>query len=315
MKLSKIFVIALACLSMASCSDDDDPALNTASGVTVSLENSFTYSERVPAISDTLIVDENVGIFNLPINVSGVSNGSIIVNVEVVAGTPDPVTNLDAAEEIEDFVITSKRIIIPAGESVGNVEIHAIWPQGVIDKDRTFTVKISSVQGASVGNASTVVTIRNIDSAYTMMLGSWTFTGNDYDGLPVTYSLTFDTPDASDPDYGKVLYGIGFMGYSFVYVPINFEYDVDTESATVSIPTGELACTGSINFGSFIGLFATASSLSLWGDDIELTLSDDFNELTADPTDQLYMIIVDGTTGSARSVYDKYSNMNFSRIR
>lgn len=113
---------------MASCSDDDDPVLNTASGVSVSLENSFTYPDRTPATSDTLFVDENVGVFNLPIIVSGVSNGTIIVNVEVAEGTPDPSIRLDAAKEIENYVITSKRIIIPAGESVGNVEINAIWP-------------------------------------------------------------------------------------------------------------------------------------------------------------------------------------------
>lgn len=313
MKLSKIFVIALACLSMASCSDDDEPALNTASGVTVSLENSFTYPDRVPETSDTLFVDENVGIFNLPIIVSGVSNGTVIVNVDVVAGTPNPATRLDAAKEIEDYVITSKRIIIPAGESVGNVEIHAVWPQGVIDNDRTFTVKITSVEGAAVGNASTVVTIRNIDNAYTMMLGSWTFTGNDYDGVPVTYSLTFDTPDTSDPAYGRMIYGIGLLGYNFVYVPIDFEYDMDTEEATVIIPTGVQASTGLVNFGSYTGIFATASSVPLWGDDIELTLSDDFTEITANPTDELYLITIDASTGGPRGVFDKYSNMKFTR--
>lgn len=313
MKLSKIFVIALACLSMASCSDDDDPVLNTASGVTVSLENSFTYPDRTPATSDTLFVDENVGVFNLPIIVSGVSNGTIIVNVEVAEGTPDPSIRLDAAKEIENYVITSKRIIIPAGESVGNVEINAIWPQGVIDNDRTFSVKITSVEGAAVGNASTVVTIRNIDSAYTMMLGNWTFTGNDYDGLPVTYSLTFDTPDPSEPEYGSVLYGIGMLGYNFVYVPIDFEYDYDTEKVNLSIPTSVQASTGLVNFGSYTGLFATASSVPLWGDAIELTLSDDYTEITANPTDELYMITVDSSTGSARGVFDKFSNMKFTR--
>lgn len=313
MKLSKIFFITLACLSMASCSDDDDPVLNSTSGVTVSLENSFTYPDRTPATSDTLFVDENAGIFNLPIVVSGVSNGAVVVNVEVVAGTPDASKHLDAAEEVNDFVITSKRVLIPAGESIGNVEINAIWPQGVIDNDRTFTVRITSAEGATVGNASTVVTIRNIDSAYTMMLGAWKFTGNDYDGIPVEYNLTFDTPDPSDPEYGKMLYAIGFMGYDFVFVPINFEYDVEAENAIMSIPTGEIACTGGINFGSFTGVFATASSTKLWGDDIKLSLSDDFNEISANPTDELYMIVINAATGSPQGVYDKFSKMNFKR--
>lgn len=312
MKLNKIYAIALAALTLTACSDDDGPSLNTESGVTVGFNTTYSYQDRVPATSDTLFVNENAGIFNVPIVVSGATNGSIIVEIETVTGTADPANHLDAAKEVDNYVVTTKKIRIPEGATSAAVEVNAIWPQGVIDNDRTFTLKIKNAQGATISNAETIVTIKNIDSAYTMMLGNWTFTGNDYDGLAVTYDITMSTPDADDPEYGSLLMGVGFMGYNFVYVPFDFSYNMDTEEVEMSIAVGAYASLGSVNFGSYTGMFATASSTSpLWGDDIPVTVSADYNEISVDPTKTLFMCVIKSTGGVG--LYDKFDNMNFKR--
>lgn len=313
MKLNKIYAIALAALTLTACSDDDGPALNTESGVTVGFNTTYTYQDRVPATSDTLFVNENVGIFNVPIVVSGATNGSIVLEIETIAGTPIADKYLDSAQEVEHYVVTSKKIRIPEGATSAAVEVNSIWPQGVIDNDRTFTLKIKSAQGATVSNAQTVVTIMNIDNAYTMMLGNWTFTGNDWDNLPVTYDITLSAPDASDPDYGSFLMGTGFLGYNFGYIPFDFEYDQDAEKVVMSIPTGTQASTGAINFGSFTGIWATASSQSLWGDDIPVEVTDDFNEITVDPAKTLFVVTIDISTMQPKSFWDKFTNMNLKR--
>lgn len=312
MKLNKIYAIALAALTLTACSDDDGPSLNTESGVTVGFNTTYTYEDRVPATSDTLFVNENAGIFNVPIVVSGATNGSIIVEIETITGTADPANHLDAAKEVDNYVVTTKKIRIPEGATSAAVEVNAIWPQGVIDNDRTFTLKIKNAQGATVSNAETIVTIKNIDSAYTMMLGSWTFTGNDWDGLPVTYDLTMSTPDASDPDYGSFLMATGFLGYNFGFIPFEFAYDQDTDQITMSIPAGAQASTGAINFGSFTGIWATASSQSLWGADIPVDVVD-YNEITVDPNKTLFIVSIDVSTMAPRSFWDKFNNMNLKR--
>ena len=54
MKLNKIFAVALAALTMTACSDDDKLELNTASGVSVAMEDA------------TFTIGENVDLFNVP---------------------------------------------------------------------------------------------------------------------------------------------------------------------------------------------------------------------------------------------------------
>lgn len=97
MKLNKIFAIALAALTLTACSDDDD--INTAN-VTVNMQKTeIEVSE-----------DFSTGTYYyVPVEVTGESNGPVRVTVKVegVGSTP--------ATEGDDYVITSKTIVIPQG--------------------------------------------------------------------------------------------------------------------------------------------------------------------------------------------------------
>lgn len=251
MKLNKILAIALAAVTFTACSSDDDVsdypnflgAVNTAPGVTVSMENS------------TFTAGENETPFYVPVQVSGTPNGKVVVTVQVKAATL--ADGEEAAKETEHYTVTSKTINIPDNETTGFIEICPVWEQGVINEDRVFDVTITSVEGASVGsNASCKVIIKNVDNAYTMMCGNWTLTGVDRNGEPVSYNISLSTPSASSADYGTMLYGFGIFGESDYLLPFtDFEYDEVTGKGTMNIGVGQIMTDGlAFNYGDPVGV-------------------------------------------------------------
>lgn len=182
MKLYKFLAVALVALSFASCEEnnlEDYPnflgAVNTQPGVTVSLQ-------------PTLSVDENIGEYSVPVEVTGATNGKLVVTFEVKEGVATE--DVDPAKEVVNYNITSKTINIPEGESVGFIELTPVWEQGKINNDCTFDITIKSVEGGSIGsNATCHVTIVNVDNPYTMMCGNWTMTGVDRDGKALCQHL------------------------------------------------------------------------------------------------------------------------------
>ena len=142
MKLNKIFAVALAALTMTACSDDDKLELNTASGVSVAMEDA------------TFTIGENVDLFNVPIEVTGEANGIITVTVQVKEGpaNPDDLEHpTQPAKEDVNYIITSKTVNIPAGSKTFGIEIRNNWEQGVINDDYVFELTIVDVKVASFG--------------------------------------------------------------------------------------------------------------------------------------------------------------------
>ncbi len=288
MKLNKIFAIALAALSLTACSDDDSD-YNTASGVTVEMAQA------------TFDIEENVDMFYIPFNVTGDANGMINVTVEVKEGPANPNdTNHPTIPALkdEDYIITSYSINVPAGEHVGKIEVRNNWEQGVINDDRVFTVTIIGAEGATIGSQkSTVVTLVNVDDAYTMMLGTWKFKAESAFGDgPVEYLLTMKTPDpVTEADYyGKELYAFGLMGHNFVFLPFNFEYDADTEVVTMSIQSGTLATTSLINFTGFGKCVVAGNSIYTkqgFGPDIPVTVTD-YSKIEVDPSAEWFLNVM-----------------------
>lgn len=300
---------------MTACSDSDDDsvALNTTPGVTVSLPSEFTYPDRNPQVTDTMYVQENVGIFNIPLIVTGETNGELIVTVETTMGMAVPPADIIPAEEVTHYVVTEKTVRIPAGAKEGRIEVNSIWPSGVVDPNRTFTIKITKVEGATAVGGPLPVTILNIDDPYTAMMGTWKFTAKDWDDLPVEYTLTMLTAEPGDEDYGTYLYATGFLGHNFGCIPFNFAYDNDTQEISMVIPVGELACTGRINFGSYVGLWVTAGSMTPWGDDIPCYCNAAQDEITFDPESLLVILTADASTGSLKGYWDRFYEMNMVR--
>lgn len=279
MKLNKILAFAVAALAMTACSDDkveDYPSflggVNTASGVTVSLPQTFE-------------ADENEQPFYLPVEVTGEANGKIVVNVEVKELTSTP-ANTEPAKPIEHYNITAKTVNIPGDEKTGYVEIYPVWEPGVINDDRVFEISITSAQGATVGNATCRVTIVNIDDAYTSMCGTWKLTGIDRNGAEQTYNINMKTVAAGSEDYGSVLYGFGIFGESDYLLPFtDFEFDEVTGQGTVKLGVGEMMTDGlAFNYGSSVGvafpvlLIRTASGLTMSYEAV-CTFDGNYNEI------------------------------------
>lgn len=266
MKLNKILAMALAVVTLSSCDNDnaeDYPSMlggvNTAGGVTVSLPATFT-------------AKENEMPFMLPVNVTGEPNGKIVVTVQAKELSTVP-TGLEPAKVNEHYIFTSYTINIAADESTGYFEVMPVWVQGEINDDRVFEVSIVAVEGATVENANCEVTITNVDDPYTSMFGKWKFTstrsnaGNEF-------TLTIGGPGSDSEYYGKELYAYGLKGLSYVFLPLNFEYDMETGEKTLSIQTGTVASDGLLNFsglGSCLLAGVNVAADTGFGDDIPMT--------------------------------------------
>lgn len=218
MKLNKIAAIALAALAVTACSDDDDK-FNT-NPVTVSLEQT--------TMSVTEDIAQNI-YYNVPVVVSGETNGPVRVTVEVEAVGTTP------AEEGKDYLVTSKTIVIPAGETKGSIEFYPIGDQEE-NQDRTFTVNIVSAEGATVGgNTTTLVTLldneRLLPEAYAKVCGTWTATGDSG-----SYPVTIEGYAKDEEGYLKQvkLYGIGGKDKDVVN-PVIVDFSLDGASGEVTL--------------------------------------------------------------------------------
>lgn len=288
MKLTKYIGVALAVLALSSCESnnvEDYPTLlgpvNTKAGVTVSVDPTYN-------------VNENEKMVEIPVNVTGETNGKVVVTVSVKQTAVNP--GAEGAKEVEHYNITSKTINIPEGETTGFLEVTPVWEPGVINADRQFEVTITSAQGATVAAEKTcLVTIVNVDDAYTMMVGKWTLTAESAFGAGAyTTVIDLQTLPAGDPDYGTELDGFGFKaGASYTYLPLSFEYDEASQQMNVSIMTGVLATTSIINFtglGQCVVATSSDTSKQGFGPDIVATTAN-FDEIIF-PEDEFCLLVV-----------------------
>ena len=248
MKLTKIFAIALAAATMTACSDDDN-GWNTKSGVTVDFENA------------TMDITEDKSFFEIPVVVTGETNGDIKVTIEVE--TPSTVDDYTAVEN-EQYMITSYSIVIPKGSASKSFEVRNLWEQGVVTPDKTFTVKLAKVEGATAGAvASSAVTIVNIDNTYTGLLGRWTISYDNLStGEAVEEQVTFSLPSYPEPeDEGHLVCAFGINNNADMYLPIWFDINENNgEVEYVGIPLDFLSSDYIWNFGAAVGKALLVSS-------------------------------------------------------
>lgn len=192
MKLNKIFAIALAALTLTACSDDDEPGINSASGVSVNFEQA------------TLTVNEVAGMVRVPVVVSGKTNGNVSMNIEVAENGSTPAT-ADV-----NYLLSDKHLTIGPGESVGYVELLIVNDRFLND-DRTFTITISGVEGAAKGQLSScLVTIEDNDEyLYGRLQSDWVMNSFDpfEDGeVPLKCKATITGLNPGDDGYGEILF-------------------------------------------------------------------------------------------------------------
>lgn len=172
-----------------ACSSDDD-SWNTAADVTVSMKDS------------TMVIKENMGLTNVPIEVKGKTNGNVYVTLAVKEVGKKP------AKEDVHYYITDKTISI--SDSIGYVEVEPVDDDEIND-DRTFEITIVEAKGAKIGNATTQVSLKDNDSQiYEKLQGKWKLTGVSRQGAPMESVVKIiGASDEKDGDYNHTLYLTG----------------------------------------------------------------------------------------------------------
>ena len=220
MKYIKLFMLMAAVTFFAACSSDDE-SWNSASDVTVGMAKA------------EMTVNEGKGLFNVPIEVKGETNGNVFVTVEVKEVGANP------AKEDVNYYVTDKTISISDG--TGNVEIETVDDDDINDP-RTFQVTIVDAKGAKISeNASTTISLKDNDAEfYSKLQGKWKMTGVDRDGEAVSWDVTIKgAADETEADFNKVLYITGINGEPTCEAPLTYSYDKTTKTGSVAFRMGE----------------------------------------------------------------------------
>lgn len=260
----------LAVASVFAACSDDDSSWNTAADVTVSMKTT------------AMKVKENVGIFNVPVVVTGETNGPVKVNVSVKETGDNP------AKKDVNYLVTDTTVIISDGE--GNIEIKAVDDDDINDP-RTFSVTIISAEGAKVGTqATTEITLRDNDSEfYDKLQGTYTMTSVGFRGAQSwTVTIAGDGEDADDYD-GHYLYVTGMMGYSFTTAVLTYHYDKATNAGSVTFDNlGQYNFAEGLDFGmgdtNMSVRLLNLNGTSLSNTPISGTWSADFKTITFTPS-------------------------------
>ena len=189
MKYIKLLMLLAVVTFFGACSSDDD-SWNSAADVTVSMKNS------------TMVIKENMGLTNVPIEVKGKTNGNVYVTLAVKEVGSNP------AKEDVHYYITDKTISI--SDSIGYVEVEPV-DNDEINADRTFEITIVEAKGAKIGNATTQVSLKDNDSQiYEKLQGKWKLTGVSRQGAPMESVVKIiGASDEKDGDYNHTLYLTG----------------------------------------------------------------------------------------------------------
>ena len=189
MKYIKLLMLLAVVTFFGACSSDDD-SWNSAADVTVSMKN------------PTMVIKENMGLTNVPIEVKGKTNGNVYVTLAVKEVGKKP------AKEDVHYYITDKTISI--SDSIGYVEVEPVDDDEIND-DRTFEITIVEAKGAKIGNATTQVSLKDNDSQiYEKLQGKWKLTGVSRQGAPMESVVKIiGASDEKDGDYNNTLYLTG----------------------------------------------------------------------------------------------------------
>lgn len=189
MKYIKLLMLLAVVTFFGACSSDDD-SWNSAADVTVSMKN------------PTMVIKENMGLTNVPIEVKGKTNGNVYVTLAVKEVGKKP------AKEDVHYYITDKTISI--SDSIGYVEVEPV-DDDEINADRTFEITIVEAKGAKIGNATTQVSLKDNDSQiYEKLQGKWKLTGVSRQGAPMESVVKIiGASDEKDGDYNHTLYLTG----------------------------------------------------------------------------------------------------------
>ncbi|WP_270358816.1 Calx-beta domain-containing protein [Bacteroides ovatus] len=187
MNYLKIYTLLLCAVLIAACSDDEEQFNSGAA--TVNLQET------------AMTVKESAGLCTVPVVVTGEHTGTIRVTFELKDHN---------AKEDENYIVTTKTLLIPAGQETMNFEFKTVDDK-LVNDDRSFDVEIADVKGASIGeNKRLTVTIKDNDSSfYETLSGTWVFTGTasatNVSNVPVGFSVRVNTAEEGTEAYEHYL--------------------------------------------------------------------------------------------------------------
>lgn len=286
MKYIKLLMLLAVVTFFGACSSDDD-SWNSAADVTVSMKN------------PTMVIKENMGLTNMPIEVKGKTNGNVYVTLAVKEVGSNP------AKEDVHYYITDKTISI--SDSIGYVEVEPVDDDG-INADRTFEITIVEAKGAEIGNATTQVSLKDNDSQiYEKLQGKWKLTGVSRQGAPMESVVKIiGASDEEDGDYNNTLYLTG-MAVNSSSARLSFHYD---EKTMAFDNLGKYNFIEGYDFTKDLGIMgnivlSNLSNGSLTTTPIKGTWSEDCKEIVFDQDQVLFGGIY--TTGGTFTGYEFFS--------
>ena len=286
MKYIKLLMLLAVVTFFGACSSDDD-SWNSASDVTVSMKN------------PTMVIKENMGLTNVPIEVKGKTNGNVYVTLAVKEVGSNP------AKEDVHYYITDKTISI--SDSIGYVEVEPVDDDEIND-DRTFEITIVEAKGAKIGNATTQVSLKDNDSQiYEKLQGKWKLTGVSRQGAPMESVVKIiGASDEKDGDYNHTLYLTG-MAVSSSSARLSF----DEKTKEIAFDNlGKYNFIEGYDFTKDLGIMGNIvlnnlSNGSLTTTPIKGTWSEDCKEIVFDQDQVLFGGIY--TTGGTFTGYEFFS--------
>ena len=228
MNYLKIYTLLLCAVLIAACSDDEEQFNSGAA--TVNLQET------------AMTVKESAGLCTVPVVVTGEHTGTIRVTFELKDHN---------AKEDENYIVTTKTLLIPAGQETMNFEFKTVDDK-LVNDDRSFDVEIADVKGASIGeNKRLTVTIKDNDSSfYETLSGTWIFTGTasatNVSNVPVGFSVRVNTAEEGTEAYEHYLVCSNKNGFDpdndieweFSW-RLHYEYDSEAQKTYLSIVPGE----------------------------------------------------------------------------
>ena len=174
MNYLKIYTLLLCAVLIAACSDDEEQFNSGAA--TVSLQETV------------MTVKESAGLCTVPVVVTGEHTGTIRVTFELKDHT---------AKEDENYIVTTKTLLIPAGQETINFEFKTVDDK-VVNDDRSFDIEIADVKG---------ITAMNIPSPR-VSPGRKRYTGlsNPLSSEPVIFQLSSMSTGSSSAPSSSVIY-------------------------------------------------------------------------------------------------------------
>lgn len=198
MKYLKTIGFVLSAFLLTACSDEED--FNTAGNVSVQLGQT------------EIRVNENDRDISVPVVVTGDANGPIRVKFSLkgTGSNPAEIFENHDGEYYGNVYLQSDYLNIPSDEKVAYLHFSIQDDEDKTTGDRTFSISIESVEGATIGADKTIdVTILENDIAapqYLELAGDWYFNYRDYGNADAAFPVEIQVQtDENAEGYGRDL--------------------------------------------------------------------------------------------------------------